>query len=98
MATLTHVLAPLNIEPVLEIREIDDQAFRSNPGESNRIWIGAKPLEDWLGASTGSSPCCSVCGTAPCRTVKVEGAVHEVIPEDVIVKASLIAASELIQK
>jgi hypothetical protein len=95
VAKLKEVLKPLNVEPILEFREIDESSFRSNPAESNRIWIGGKPLEEWLGASIGSSTCCSVCGDASCRTMEVEGTVFEEIPEGVIVKAALIAASGL---
>jgi hypothetical protein len=87
------VLKPLDIEPVLEVREIDDRSFKSKPEESNRIWIAGRPMEEWLGAAIGSSRCCSVCGDTPCRTMEVEGAVFEDIPEAVILKAALIAAS-----
>ena len=93
---LKDALKPLNIEPTLELREIDDRSFKNEPSQSNRIWIAGKPLEEWLGASVGSSTCCSVCGDAPCRTVEVEGTVYEDIPEAVILKASLIAATGLI--
>jgi hypothetical protein len=96
VAKLRDVLKPLNIEPVLELREIDERSFRNKPAESNRIWIAGKPVEEWLGASVGSSPCCSVCGDSPCRTMEVEGAVFEDIPEAVILKGALIAASGLI--
>jgi hypothetical protein len=95
VARLREVLLPLNIEPTLELREIDESSFKNKPAESNRIWIAGKPLEEWLAASVGSSRCCSVCGEAPCRTMEVEGAILEDIPEAVILKAALIAASEL---
>ena len=85
-------LLPLGIEPVLETREIDDAAFKANPSESNRIWIAGKPMEEWLNASAGSSPCCSVCGDSECRTVEVGGSIYEVVPEELLVKAGLIAA------
>jgi hypothetical protein len=93
---LRDVLKPLDIEPILELREIDERSFRNKPSESNRIWVAGKPLEEWLAASVGSSPCCSVCGDTPCRTMEVEGAVFEDIPEAVIMRAALIAASGLI--
>ena len=85
-------LLPLGIEPILETREIDEAAFKANPSESNRIWIAGKPVEEWLNASVGSSRCCSVCGDSECRTVEVEGATYEVVPEELLVKAGLIAA------
>ena len=93
---LRDVLKPLNIEPTLELREIGEKSFKNKPAESNRIWIAGKPVEEWLGASVGSSPCCSVCGDTPCRTLEMEGAVFEDIPEAVILKAAFIAASGLI--
>jgi len=96
VATLRGVLAPLDIEPVLTVKELDDATFRSNPNESNRIWIGNKPLEDWLGAQSGSSQCCSVCGDTPCRTTELSGHVYEEIPGALIIKAALIAASQLV--
>jgi len=93
---LKHSLSPLGIEPSLEIREIDEGSFRDNPSESNRIWIAGRPMEEWLGATVGSSPCCSVCGTSECRTVKVDGTTFETIPEKLFLKAALIASSELL--
>ena len=95
IASLTQSLRPLGIEPRLEIRELDERSFRANPAESNRIWIAGRPMEEWLGASVGSSPCCSVCGTAECRTVEVEGTTFEAIPEKLFLKAALAAATQL---
>ncbi len=96
MATLREVLAPLDIEPVLETREIDDASFRKDPSLSNRIWVHDRPMEDWLDASVGSSRCCSVCGDALCRTVEIGGTTFETIPERVLVRAALIAAAQLL--
>ena len=92
---LKRSLSPLGIEPRLEIREIDEGSFREKPSESNRIWIAGRPMEEWLGATVGSSPCCSVCGTSECRTVKVDGTTFETIPEKLFLKAALIASAEL---
>lgn len=96
MAKLESALQPLGIYPTLETRAIDDATFRAAPAESNRIWIGAKPMEEWLGAQAGNSPCCEVCGDLPCRTMELRGQTYEDIPEDLIVKAAMIAASQLI--
>ena len=96
IAKLTDVLKPLGIEPILESRAIDEKSFKDRPAESNRVWIAGKPLEEWLGANTGKSPCSSVCGDSSCRTMEVEGAVFEEIPEAIILKAGLMAASDLI--
>lgn len=95
-AKLRDTLKPLNVEPILQVREISESSFRKEPAQSNRIWIADRPIEEWIGAGVGSSKCCSVCGDAPCRTMEVEGAVFEDIPEAVIMKAALIAASELV--
>jgi hypothetical protein len=93
---LEAALHPLGIEPVLRTLTIDDESFRADPSESNRIWIAGKPMEEWLGAKVGKSPCCTVCGDLPCRTVEVDGSTFETIPEDLIVKATMIAASAMI--
>ena len=96
VATLRDVLRPLEIEPVLEVREIADAAFRADPSASNRIWVNGTPMEDWLQATVGSSECCSVCGDAECRTVEVEGVTFEAIPERVLVRAALVAAAQML--
>jgi hypothetical protein len=93
---LRSSLAPLEIEPVLEERQIDDATFRADPSLSNRILIAGRPIEQWLDASTGSSRCCSVCGDAECRTVELGDATFESIPERLIVQAGLIAAAQLL--
>ncbi len=93
---LKQSLRPLGIEPSLEVREIDESSFKANPSESNRIWIAERPMEEWLGANVGSSPCCSVCGASACRTVEVEGVIFETIPEELFLKAALVAASQLL--
>jgi hypothetical protein len=90
-------LRPLDIDPVLETRAIDDATFRSDPSLSNRILIGGKPMEDWLNADVGASRCCSVCGDAECRTVELGDTTFETIPERLIVRAALIAAAELLE-
>jgi hypothetical protein len=94
VAKLKGALAPLGLEPALEIREVSEAAFRSDPSVSNRIWIADRPLEEWLGASSGSSQCCSVCGDSECRTVELGGTVFEEIPEELILKAALVAAAQ----
>lgn len=96
LATLEEVLRPLDIQPVLETREIDDAAFRKDPSLSNRIWLNGTPMEDWLEARVGASPCCSVCGDAECRTVEFGGTTFETIPERLLVRAALIASAQLL--
>jgi hypothetical protein len=94
---LTQVLRPLGIEPILETRQIDEKSFRANPSESNRIWIAGRPMEEWLGANVGRSRCCSVCGGSECRTLEVGANTFEVIPEELVLKAALIASSHLLE-
>lgn len=93
---LTRVLAPMGIEPRLETREIDEGTFLEQPLESNRILIAGKSIEEWLGGQTGSSKCCEECGDNECRTVEVAGQTYEVIPEDLLVRAGIIAATRML--
>lgn len=92
---LRAALEPLGVRPVLEMREIDPATFLQQPDQSNRIWVGGRPLEDWQGARSGSSQCCDACGDAECRTLEIDGTSHEVVPEALLVRAGLIAASQL---
>ena len=95
--TLAEVLLPLGIEPILETRELDLKAFEAAPIESNRIWIADQPLEAWIGADVGGTRCCTVCGDNDCRTLELDGTTFEAIPERLIVKAGLAAASSLLK-
>jgi hypothetical protein len=94
MPKLQEALRPLGMEPVLETREIDPANFKGKPSESNRIWIAGRSIEDWLNASVGKSTCCSACGGADCRTLEIENETFETIPEQLILKAALLAASQ----
>lgn len=93
---LKRAIEPLGITPVLEIRELDQAAFLSQPSESNRIWIGGQPMEHWVEGRVGSTRCCEECGDQDCRTVEVGGTTYEVLPEELLVRAGLIAASRLL--
>jgi hypothetical protein len=86
------------MQPHLEIRELDESSFKHDPSASNRIWIAGRPMEDWLEGTVGRSECCSVCGDSECRTIEVRGATFEAIPEHLIIKAALLAASELLDE
>ena len=96
VATLTEVLRPLHIEPLLQTIALDQATFDQAPTESNRIWIAGRPLEAWIGAQVSGTQCCSVCGDANCRTLEVDGTTYEAVPETLIVKAGLAAASTLV--
>lgn len=95
LAHLKIVLEPLGVLPTLELREIDDASFQARPSESNRIWVAGKPLEEWIGARVGHSRCCDECGDQDCRTAEVEGTTYEVIPQQLLVRAALIAATRM---
>lgn len=93
---LKYALEPLGVVPTLEMRELDQVAFESNPTESNRVWIAGKPMEEWLEGSSGRSQCCNECGDNKCRTVEVEGTNYEIIPEQLLVRAGFIAATSML--
>jgi len=96
--TLRQSLTPLGIVVVLEKGELSEEEFKRDTLRSNEIRVGGRMLEDWLGATTGQSECCDVCGPNDCRTVEVRGESHEVVPAELIVKAGLLAAAELLGK
>lgn len=93
---LKEALRPLGIDVVLEKSEISNEQFKSDTLQSNMIWINDRLLEDWIGGITGQSQCCDVCGPNDCRTVSVGQDVYEVIPSELIIKAGLLAASQLL--
>lgn len=96
ISTLKQSLIPLGIEVVLEKAELSLGEFKKDPLRSNQIWLNNRLLEDWVGGKFGQTPCCDVCGPSACRTVEVKGEVYEAIPAGLIIKAGLIAASQLL--
>lgn len=94
---LRAALAPAGIQVALQTDRLDSDAFFKAPLESNRVWVNGRPLEDWLGAQSASSPCCGSCGDSECRTVSVGGAVYEAIPARLIVRAGFLAAGEVLR-
>lgn len=94
-ASLNRELRPFEINVSLVKKAIEPETFRKDVIQSNQILIAGKTLEDWLGAETGQSPCCEVCGDAECRTVEYADQTHETIHADLIVKAGLLAASQV---
>lgn len=93
--SLKQALNELEINVHLEKKVIDTERFKKDVLQSNRILIAGKTLEEWLGAGTGQSRCCEVCGDAECRTVEYADQTHETVPADLIVKAGLLAASHV---
>ena len=48
--SLKQSMAPLGIEVSLEKKVLTQEIFAKDVSQSNRIWIGAKSLEEWLNA------------------------------------------------
>lgn len=93
---LKLVLEPMGVTPELEVKEIDEASFFQDTLQSNQILIAGQPMEHWLGGQTGSSRCCNECGDNDCRTVEVGGQIYEVIPEELLVRAGVIAATRML--
>ncbi len=93
--SLNRELKPFDINVSLVKMAIEPETFKKDVLQSNKIVIAGRTLEEWLGAETGQSPCCEVCGDAECRTVEYADQSHEMVPADLIVKACLIAASQV---
>ena len=92
---LKKSLGELDIEVILNKEILDFSIFTKDPLQSNRIWVNEKPLEQWIGGNVGQSKCCDVCGEAECRTVSIGQDTFEIIPEELIIRAALLAAAEL---
>lgn len=93
---LQQALAPLGIAPDLQTQEISAAAFLQDPLQSNQVLIAGQPIEHWLGGQAGRSRCCNECGDNDCRTLEVGGQQYEAIPEDLLVRAALVAASRML--
>lgn len=91
---LKRKLSLSGITITLKKERIGIKSFSDRPSESNRIWINGRPLEQWLKADVGQSPCCSTCGDVECRTVNVGKRQYEAIPSELIVKAALLAVND----
>jgi len=94
-AGLNQVLKPFEISVSLVKKAIEPETFMKDVLQSNKIMIAGRTLEEWLGAETGQSPCCEVCGDAECRTVEYADQTHETVPANLILKAGLFAAAEV---
>lgn len=88
-------LAELGVKTKLESKKIVPEVFKKDPLQSNRIWISGRPLEEWIGAAVGQSQCCDACGDSECRTITINKDTFETIPEELIIRACLLAAAEL---
>jgi len=92
---LQEVLAPFDIQVIVNKQALNQTEFAQDPKQSNRIIIGGRPLEDWLQAGIGQSPCCGPCGDNTCRTLVLTDKVYETIPAELIIQAGLLAARQL---
>jgi Domain of unknown function (DUF2703) len=89
---LRKALRPLGVDvPAIEVSPSE-----AAPLESNRLWMNDRPLEAWLGAEVGRSPCTGACGRHECRALYINGRRYEIVPEELLVKAGLIAAARLL--
>lgn len=99
LQSLKKSLAPLGIKVALEKKTLDPATVAKDISQSNRIRVGERTLEEWLGAQVGKSLCGFCCAElgdkVECRTVEVEGQVYETIPAKLIVRAGLLAAARL---
>lgn len=86
----------LGVRVELQKIELTLEEFKDNPVGSNSISMNGVLLEDLIGAETGQSRCCDVCGDEECRTVEAGGRSYETIPSEMIVRAGLVAASKII--
>jgi hypothetical protein len=93
---LARSLKPLDIRVELVKTQFTLDQFKRAPSESNRIWIGDAALDEILGATAGESACCGVCGDSNCRTLTVDGRTYETIPTQLIVRAGLRVAADLV--
>jgi hypothetical protein len=92
---LKQALTPLGITVILEKYELSDEEFKKDPLKSNQILLNDQLLEEWIGGNIGQSECCDVCNDN-CRTIGVDGDIYETIPAELIIKAGLLAATQLV--
>ncbi|MBN1548913.1 MAG: DUF2703 domain-containing protein [Syntrophaceae bacterium] len=92
---LHPVLVQKGIHILVQKKRILPMGFNQNPLDSNRIFIEGKPLETWLNAETGKSPCCDACGDNECRTLIYEGTTYEEVPRELIIRGILRAVEAI---
>jgi len=101
LGTLRESLRPLGIEVASVEERLTTEQCAADIIGSNRILIEGRSLEEWLGGEVGQSPCESCCTAigedVECRTVNVDGTTYELIPSELIVRAGLLAASQLMR-
>ncbi len=92
---LRQVLAPRGMAVALTEKTLPPFAV----AESNRVFLGGVALEQLLGAEVLLNHCASCCellgAQTDCRALRLEGRVYEALPEELIVRAGLLAAQAL---
>ena len=100
--SLKKSFVPLGIKVALEKKTLAPTTCAEDISQSNRIWVGDKSLEEWVGAKVGKTLCGFCCAElgdqVECRTVEAEGQVYETIPADLIIRAGLLAAADLYER
>jgi hypothetical protein len=95
VAQLREALAPRGIEVALTEKVLPPFAVAG----SNSIFIAGAALEDILGAEVIMNHCASCCdllgAQTDCRALRLEGREYEALPEELIVRAGLLAADRL---
>lgn len=94
---LTASRRPLGIRVSVVKARLTSEMFGLDPSQSNRIWIADQPLEEIIGAQTGVSRCSGCCGDRDCRTTVVDGRSYETVPPELIVRAGLKLAANMVQ-
>ena len=94
---LRATLARFGVKVSLEKRKLSRKGFLRDTLKSNRVEINGRLLEKWVNARTGRTYCCDACGGAECRTVKIGKKVYETVPAELIVKAALAAAAQMLK-
>jgi len=96
VSSLEKSINPLGLNVVLNKKKLSVEEFENSPLDSNLISINDKPLKYWINGKVGESQCCDICGPNDCRTVTINGETYEEIPAELIIKAGLKAASDMI--
>lgn len=95
VARLGEVLAQRGIEVALTQKVLPPFAV----AESNRIFFDGAALEDLLGAEVIMNHCQSCCdllgAQTDCRALRLDGREYEALPEELIVRAGLLAGKAL---
>lgn len=95
VARLREILAPRGIAVALTEKSLPPFAV----AESNRIFFDGAALENILGAEVIMNHCQSCCdllgAQTDCRALRLDGREYEALPEELIVRAGLLAADRL---